>query len=98
MLRKSTQGDKAMLQCVTESVAIEAPPSNVFEFLAQPENMPRWAVRFCKKIRRDGPQWLVTTDRGDMSLVSRAQADSRVVDWTFVPAPGSQATAHARVL
>ena len=36
----------------TQSVEIDVPPKDAFEFVAQPENLPRWAAGFAKAIRR----------------------------------------------
>ncbi len=36
----------------TQSITIKATPGNVFAFVADPENLPKWAIGFAKKIRQ----------------------------------------------
>jgi polyketide cyclase/dehydrase/lipid transport protein len=82
----------------TKTISIEAPPEKVLKFLADPENLPRWAVGFAKAIRREGDRWVVSTGGGD--IVVRIDADGRtgVVDFWMSPAPGIQALAGSRVI
>ena len=37
----------------THTVTIEADARLVYQFLADPETLPRWAVGFCRSIRTD---------------------------------------------
>src|SRR5687768_16753401 len=53
----------------TRAVTIEATPRSVFEFVANPQNLPYWAVGFCRSIRRDtGDRWVVTTASGEIPI------------------------------
>ena len=72
----------------TQSIEIDVPPRHAFEFLAQPENLPRWAAGFAKSIRRDGDAWAVTTPQGEVEV--RYVTDPRlgIVDFHISPAPG----------
>lgn len=48
----------------THTVSIAASAAEVFAFVADLENLPRWAVGFCKAIRRDLDRaggWIATT-------------------------------------
>ena len=45
----------------TQTVTIDADPKDVLAFVANPENLPRWAIGFAKSVRRDAGHWLVTT-------------------------------------
>jgi len=82
----------------TQSIEIDVPPRHAFEFLAQPENLPRWAAGFAKAIRRDSDAWAVTTPQGEVEM--RYVTDPRlgVVDFHISPAPGVTTVAHSRVL
>jgi len=82
----------------TQSIEIDVPPKHAFEFLAQPENLPRWAAGFAKAIRRDGDAWAVTTPQGEVEM--RYVTDPRlgVVDFHISPAPGVTTVAHSRIL
>jgi hypothetical protein len=82
----------------TKSIFIEAPPAKVVEFLAQVDNLPRWAVGFAKAVTRDGGRWFVTTGAGEVGIRIGADARSGVVDFWMSPAPGVEALAASRVV
>jgi polyketide cyclase/dehydrase/lipid transport protein len=85
----------------TRSVRIDAPPDHVFDFVSDPENLPRWAVGFCRAIRRDPTatdRWIVTTAQDDVPVRYVAERSLGVVDFVLSPAPGTEVTAFSRVL
>ena len=82
----------------TKTISIEADPQKVFRFLADPANLPRWAVGFAKAVRRNGERWLVTTGAGEIPVRVRADADSGVVDFVMSPTPELEVTASSRVV
>jgi len=82
----------------TQSVTIETPAVQVFEFLADPENLPRWAVGFCRSIRRDGERWIAQTAQGDVGIRYATDPTSGVIDFCISPAPGIEIAAHSRVV
>lgn len=86
------------MKSVTLSVAIAAAPKEVFGFVANPENMPRWAVNFCRGVRRKGDRWLVTTPNGDVEMVIESSAEHGVVDFHWQPAPDVKVLAPTRVV
>jgi hypothetical protein len=82
----------------TKSISIQASPSKVAEFLADPQNLPRWAVGFAKAVRNENGQWLVTTGTGEMRVRIEADCRSGVVDYFMSPAPGVEVAARSRVM
>jgi uncharacterized protein YndB with AHSA1/START domain len=52
----------------TKAISIDADPRKVFEFVANPVQLPRWAVGFARAVRRDGDGWVVTTVRDLLGL------------------------------
>jgi len=82
----------------TQSVTIEAHAGHVFEFLADPENLPRWAVGFCRSIRRDGERWIAQTTQGDVGIRYITDRTLGVIDFCISPAPGVEGVAHSRVV
>jgi hypothetical protein len=82
----------------TKSITIHANLNRVVDFLADPRNLPRWAVGFAKSVRRDGASWLVATASGEMGLRIAADPNSGVVDFHLCPAPGSEGLAASRVI
>lgn len=71
------------MHAVTEITPIALPKAEVFDFLANVENLPLWATRFCQSGRWDGERFKVGTAEGE--LIVRIDSDSRtgVIDrWT----------------
>src|ERR1041385_330060 len=75
----------------TKAVSIQAAPDKVLKFLADPENLPRWAVGFAKAVRKDGERWVVVTGAGEMAIRIVSDERLRVVDFYMSPAPGVEA-------
>ena len=84
----------------TQSVTIEVAPSHVFAFLAEPENLPLWAVGFCRSIRQDtgADRWIVTTTQGDVPIRFAALEAAGTIDFYFTPVPGAELAAFSRVV
>jgi hypothetical protein len=83
----------------TKTVAIHAPRHSVIEFLANPENLPRWAIGFARSVRRDGERWFVTTQGGgEIAVRVAADAALGVIDFYMSPAPGVEGMAASRVV
>jgi len=86
------------MKSATESIGIEQDAGQVFDFVSRPENLPRWAVGFCKDIRRDGERWIVDTGNGEVGLRVVADGKRGVVDFHMSPAPDVEAVAYSRVI
>lgn len=82
----------------TQAVSIESPAGKVARFLADPENLPRWAVGFAKSVRQEGGRWSVRTAAGEMALRVASDLGNGVVDFHISPAPGVAALAASRVI
>jgi hypothetical protein len=83
----------------TRSIAIDAPRDEVFAFLADPENLPRWAVGFCRSIRRDDSgRWIVSTSQGELAVRYVTDEEAGTVDFYMTVAAGSEIAAFSRVV
>jgi hypothetical protein len=82
----------------THSVTLQAPADKMYAFLSNPANLPKWAVAFCKAIRRDGDQWLAETPMGTLSI--RYVTDKRfgIIDIWSASGPGTDDVAHSRIV
>ena len=97
----STRHNLAAARSDTRAVTIAAAATKVYEFLADPENLPRWAVGFCRAIRPDREipgRWIVTTAQGDLPIRFVTDAALGVIDFYLSPAPGVEAAAFSRVV
>lgn len=82
----------------TETVMIQVSPKVVFDFIANIENLPKWAVVFCQHLRREGSRWIVTTPGGDLTIRYVTEPKSGVIDMYVSPAPGVEGAAYSRVV
>jgi hypothetical protein len=82
----------------TQSISIDAEPAKVVQFLANPENLPRWAVGFAKAVRSEAGRWFVRTGAGEVGLRIATVESQGVVDFWISPAPGIEALAASRVI
>ena len=83
----------------TQSITIAAAPGDVFAFVADPENLPKWAIGFCKEVRDDDGTWIVTTGSGDEVAVRMiVNSEFGVVDSIMSPVPGVEVPGSARVV
>src|SRR5262245_44549744 len=86
------------MRAATKTITIHADYEKVVGFVANAENLPRWAVGFAKAVRHDGGRWWVTTDSGEIGLRIAANRADGVVDFCMSPAPGVEARAASRVI
>lgn len=83
----------------TLTVTIERPSRQVYEFIANPENLPRWAAGLCRSVRRNATgEWIVETASGPMSIRFAAPNDLGVLDHHVSPAPGAEISVPMRVV
>lgn len=82
----------------TRTISIDASPRKIVHFLADPRNLPRWAVGFAKAIREEGERWFVQTGAGEVSIRIASDEATGVVDFWMSPAPGIEALAASRVM
>jgi hypothetical protein len=82
----------------TENVTVNVDHRQLFEFLADPNNLPKWAVGFCRSIRRDGERWVVQTQQGEVAIRYVTDPSLGIIDFYITPAPGIEVAAFSRVL
>ncbi len=82
----------------TRTISIDAPPEEVFRLVADPANLPRWAVGFALAVRQEGGRWLVRTGAGELALRVQACEEAGVVDFWISAGSGAAALAASRVI
>lgn len=82
----------------TRTISIEADPRKVVQFLADLQNLPRWAVGFAKAVRHEGDRWYVKTAAGEVGVRVSADPKSGIVDFWISPAPGAETLAASRAI
>jgi len=71
----------------TLAIAVSAPRDTVFNFLADIENLPRWAPEFCERLYLERGRWKALTSQGELFLDLEAGAATGIVDLRFGPSP-----------
>jgi Polyketide cyclase / dehydrase and lipid transport len=84
---------------LTQTVSIASPPELVFDFVADPRNLPLWAPAFATSIERDGEHWLVHSGGAQLRLEVRASRELGTVDFLAADAPPDRPVgAYSRVV
>ncbi len=82
----------------THALVLNAPREKVFEFVSSVENLPKWAVVFCRGLERRGGRWWVKTPEGELIVRFEADAKTGVVDMYAGPADDQMQLAPTRVV
>lgn len=71
------------------TTSINRPPSEVYEFTANPENMPKWAEGLSKsKMTKSGEYWLADSPMGSVKVKFTEQNKFGVLDHDVILANG----------
>jgi Polyketide cyclase / dehydrase and lipid transport len=64
----------------TRSISIAADPAEVLAFLAEPQNLPRWAPAFARSVTERDGQLLVDTGQGELPISLSVSRERGTVD------------------
>jgi hypothetical protein len=64
----------------TVTTVLEAPRDEVFDYMADIENVPRWATEFARELKRDPDGYRVVNGLGEFRFEIRADRDTGVID------------------
>ena len=81
----------------TVTAYFNAPRDKVYAYVAEIENLPRWATGYCKELRKEGDDYKVVTPMGEVFFRIDADPDTGVVDMASGPEKESMATYPVRV-
>jgi len=88
----------AVLRSRTLSVSIACPPRQVYGFVSNPENLPKWAMGLCRSVRKADGGWIVETPGGPMRFRFVGQNEFGVLDHYVSPTPGLEILNPMRVV
>ena len=80
------------------SIAIDCPPETVYDFAANPENLPRWAAGLGRTVLKAGCGWKVQTPQGMMGLRFAPDNPYGVLDHYVMPPGGAEIYVPMRVV
>ena len=81
----------------TVSLILSTPSREVFNFLANIENLPVWAVRTCESLRILRGRWYALTCRGEEVVHLEADNQSGAIDVMAGPVPNRMTPLPIRV-
>jgi len=86
------------MTATTVSVSIERPCREVYDFVAHPPNLPRWATGLAREVRRNAEGWIAETAQGNVRLRFAAPNDHGVADHYVSPPSGAEVYVPVRVV
>ncbi len=88
----------AVLKSRTLSVSINCDPKELYEFVSNPENLPKWAKMFCRSIKRSNGKWIAETPQGPVKVRFTGKNNFGVLDHYVNPGPGVEVFVPMRVV
>ena len=82
----------------TLTVSVERPPAEVYAYVTNVENLPRWATSFVRSVRRMESGWVAETTEGPAGFEYAPANALGVLDHVVRPAPGVAVHVPMRVV
>lgn len=82
----------------TLAVTVAAPRDTVFNFLADIENLPRWAGGFCERLYLERGRWRALTSQGELYCELEAATETGIIDLRFGASTDRMALLPLRVM
>ena len=79
------------------SERVERPAAEVYDYAANPANLPRWALGLGSSVAREGDQWLVDTPGGRFRFAFAPRNGLGVLDHYLTPDSGEVSYVPMRV-
>jgi hypothetical protein len=86
------------MRTATVTTVLDAPRDAVFAFLADVENLPRWATEFARELRHDGDRHIVVNGLGEFVFEIRADEQTGVIDMLAGPSADQMAVFPTRAV
>lgn len=80
------------------SVTINRPPREVYAFVSDPENLPKWATGLGGSIRKVGDEWIADSPMGKIKIRFAEQNTFGVLDHEVVLESGGKINNPMRVI
>ncbi len=64
----------------TVTTVVDAPQQKVFAYMADIENLPKWATEFARELKREGDDYKIVNGLGEFYFDIRADRDTGVID------------------
>src|SRR5690606_22501866 len=82
----------------TLAISVAASPDEVFEFLANVQNLPLWATGYCLALREEGGRWMASTPAGEESVFIDSNRAGGCIDIYSGASPEEMSNLPIRIL
>jgi hypothetical protein len=82
----------------TVTAVLPAAANEVFDYLADIENLPEWATEFARRLERHGPDYKIVNGLGEFFFEIRADPATGVIDMYAGPTKDQMAIFPTRVV
>ena len=82
----------------TVTTVLSAPREAVFDYVAEIENLPKWATEFARELRREGDDYKVVNGLGEFYFDVRADPATGVIDMFAGPTKDQMAVFPTRAV
>ena len=82
----------------TVTAVVPAPPTAVFEYMADIEKLPEWATEFARELKHDGEDYKVVNGLGEFYFEIKADSQTGVIDMFAGPSKDQMAIFPTRVV
>jgi len=82
----------------TVTSVVPASRDDVFDFISEIENLPKWASEFARQLKHDQDGYKVINNLGELHFEIRADRDTGVIDMLAGPTREQMAIFPTRVL
>jgi hypothetical protein len=87
-----------LLRSKTLTISINCPPSKIYDFVSNPENLPKWGKTYCRSIKRSNGEWIIETPQGEVKIRIAGKNEFGVLDHYITPFPGAEVLVPTRVV
>ncbi len=86
------------MRSATVTTVLDAPQREVFDYMSDIENLPRWATEFAREMRREGDDYKVVNGLGEFFFTIRADPATGVIDMFAGPKKDAMAVFPTRAV
>ncbi len=86
------------MNSVTETCVVNVPRDNVFEFLSNIENIPKWATKFVKKLTLVDDKYKALTPIGEVFIRLDTNKKAGLIDIYAGPTEDNVTPAYMRII
>jgi hypothetical protein len=89
---------ETIMLSTTLSVSIRCSADKVYEFVSNPENLPKWAKGLGESGKKKGPDWIVDTPQGPLKINFAGPNQFGVLDHRVTTPSGDEVYVPMRVV